>query len=434
MPLYSHTTFGQLKTDLLDSLGDSVFWTDAEAGLYVKEALRVWGATTQRWKTRENVPLVQDQHWYDLYADSTQLNPTVTDQDLLQEIQYMLLESVSASSWPGTAMFNLTVVQDAMQDILNEVYAEALPVITQQVVNVPITDFHDLSSITPHVIHVRRAAWKTAAAVYSLLWRSDEDEKRYYQAGFESQPLLIPQEFSTNFAQPLQLRLLPRPGAPGQMDLLLQKAAPTLDLTTGVELGIPDDLAWVVKYGVLASLLDREGMGTDQARAAYCKKRYEDGLELAKAYSSVLAAELNGVHVSVDSVQEMDAYTDGWQNDAASTPGILGMAGYNLFAVAPKPDAGPNSALLTIVDQAPIPSADGDQVQLGSDELEAVLGYAQHLASFKQGGAEFNNTGAQLAEFFKAAEKYNSRLSKTSWAKRAQDERTWKERVYRPSD
>jgi hypothetical protein len=82
----------------------------------------------------------------------------------------------------------------------------------------------------------------------------------------------------------------------------------------------------------------------------------------------------------------------------------------NIIAVSPPPDTGPYSMTFTVVQNAPIPANDAAPVQLARDDLDAVLGYAVHIAMFKSGGSEFTDTMPLLDNFIKAAARYNSKL------------------------
>ena len=57
------------------------------------------------------------------------------------------------------------------------------------------------------------------------------------------------------------------------------------------------------------------------------------------------------------------------------------------------------STVLTVVESAPVPSVDGDQIQLSRDGVDAVLAYAQHAASFKMGGSNFALTMPLYEQF-----------------------------------
>ena len=90
-------------------------------------------------------------------------------------------------------------------------------------------------------------------------------------------------------------------------------------------------------------------------------------------------------------------------------------AGLNLIAPCPQPDpTGPYSVTLDLVTNANIPANNGAYVQLGQEQLDAILDEAQHLAAFKMGGNEFAQTMPLHANFVREAGIYNDRLRGTS--------------------
>src|SRR6185503_3351212 len=65
---------------------------------------------------------------------------------------------------------------------------------------------------------------------------------------------------------------------------------------------------------------------------------------------------------------------------------------------------------LSVVRNAPVPGSPGDFVQVGRDDFDAILDYAQHLAAFKLGGQEFLDSLPLLGKFLRRASQYNSKL------------------------
>jgi hypothetical protein len=66
--------------------------------------------------------------------------------------------------------------------------------------------------------------------------------------------------------------------------------------------------------------------------------------------------------------------------------------------------------MATVVENAPVPVADADFVQVARDDLDVLIDYAQHLAAFKQGGDEFLRTMPLFKRFMQQASAYNSKL------------------------
>jgi hypothetical protein len=183
----------------------------------------------------------------------------------------------------------------------------------------------------------------------------------------------------------------------------LTPAAPTL-------LGIPDDWAWIVKWGALADLLGREINAKDALRQKYCQQRFEDMATLLFTSPAVLSARINNIPVYVDAVRNGDDFDVTWQS-VSGPPTIAYAAGLNLVGFGPIPDLDDNySATLRVVQNAPLPVLQTDFIQLSPDDYDAILSEAQHLACFKMGGAEFVATIPLHQVFLQRAALLNSKI------------------------
>ena len=123
---YSQTTFADAKDRLASLLNDEqkVFWTDTELGLYIIEALRYWGLTAQYWRDSAKFETVAGQAMYDLTTDVTDVTGstlmqslTVTDRDLIVDLEYNLIEPITtnwALGWQGSEMFTLTEIANLL--------------------------------------------------------------------------------------------------------------------------------------------------------------------------------------------------------------------------------------------------------------------------------------------------------------------------------
>lgn len=421
---YAHTTWSALRSALFDRLGDSTFWTD-DTAVYseiqgcLKEALRVWAAAAHRWKERVVFNATANRHWYDLTTVTTQpaakMAYSVRDRFLVAEIQYHLIEPPNFSTWTGTEQFTFAEVVAALQRRRNQLLLETGCHLTRSLLTVsPIPAegrFEIPASGTLPIIDIRRLSWITTGGIYRQLWRDDEHAGDAFLPNWEITPETIPQAYSTVATPSLQVQFVPPPGDVGQLEVVGVYSGAALDPGTGsgVLLGVPDNFAWVVKYGAMADLLGKEGNARDALRAQYCERRWREGCELARLYSPVLFGQINGRSAEIDAVQQIDAFRPGWQGLAATVPEFIGSAGMNLVALGPKPDDA-HSVTLDVLTPAPIPADDGDQIQLGPEELDAVLDYAQHVAAFKQGGQEFLDTVSHYENLIRLAALQNERI------------------------
>lgn len=415
MPLaFTQTTFAQAKTQVAQLLGDpgKVFYSDAEIGTYIVEALRFWGSLTGYWRDRGvfTTSAGGDNPWYDLPAFLPQFRGyNVIDSLLVQQIEYHLLEPASVP-YSGSSQFNQSAIVNALQRRLDQFLLETSTVITHSQIQPPASPI-DRIILPDSVIAVRRAAWRHAATLaWKCLPRSDEFTMlSYYQAGRSP---TVPDVYSVALTPPLTILVAPPPNDIGLLDLLTVNSGAQLSpvsASAGVLLGIPDDLAWIVKFGALADLLSADGPAKDPQRAAYCQQRWDEGIAIAKISASAMFCSVDGVPLYLESLDSVDRGMEPWQN-YSGTPTIGAMAGLNLLAMVVPPD-GQHSVTLDLVTNAIVPSADGDFIQTGREELAVILGYAEHLGTFKCGGAEFMATMKNRERIMSLASVYNSKLA-----------------------
>lgn len=438
---YSHTNWGQLKTQLASRLGDSgsVFWTDTELGVWLTEALRTFGVLSAFWRARSQFSTTAGTAFYDITTQASGsptlaslLGYTVTDRDAVQQIQYALLESASSqSAWTGTEQFTLNDLRYAIQRRRDQFLSDTGCVLTRSVVNVNSPSI-GRQQLTDTIIDVRRAAWVGLSPFnyYTSLWRDDERGLTLADQTWDTDPR-TPQAYSIMAPPPLELQLAPIPITNGQLDLITVNSGAALDpASSATVLGIPDDLTPAIKWGALSDLLSLDGPARDQARADYCETRYQQYVQLARLMSCIVSAEINGVPTIPDTLYNLDAGVNDWQNNAG-TPDLLAVAGLNLVSLYKVPD-GVYSVTLDVVRKAPIPTTDATHVQVGREQLDTILDYAEHLALFKIAGSEFNASQAQADRFLLQSITYNQRLSASARYVIAAGATSQREKSYRP--
>jgi hypothetical protein len=400
----------------LDDTGN-VYWLDAENGLYCKEALRIWQSYTRYWLDSFpfNTAALSSpvDAFYDLTQQSGTLIPfTLMDTDLESELCYNLIEAQPAAGvWQGTDQFTIYDLTNALQRRRDQFLVETGMVLSRTLMTGIIPPVGGRIPLPDNVIDVRRAAWlDTQSSLWNVMWKSDEFTRQALQYSWFTSPG-IPSEWSVVATPPVTLQLMSPPLNPGTMELLTVNAGAPLNPAVGVLLGIPDDFAWVIRFGALADLLSQDGQARDPSRAQYCEQRWQEGILAARAYTSVEIAFLDGAPVPVSPLFSLDTMQPTWQN-YSGPPASFALAGWNLLALSPIPDNnGPYSVAIDLVRNAPVPSADGDFIQLGREELDAVLDEAEHLAAFKMGGAEFQATMKGHANFRRMALIRNQRLA-----------------------
>lgn len=428
---YSQTTFAQAQSALLLRLSDpnGVFWSATansagynEVAGYIQEALRTWGALTHFWRDRGLLSVDQASPLFaDLPSGLTNAAGVairaynVTDAQLLAMMEFQLLEPATPASYSGSGMFTQSDFTQALQRRLNQFIFETGCTLTYS--QQGVSGNQGRPALADTVAFVRRTGWISADATLGApIWRADEWEMGVFLGPAWNLTTGQPQTVSIIAPPPLTLQLAPIPDSNFTLDLLTVSNGPTLDPSTGVLLQIPDESAWAVKWGAMADLLGKDGPAFDPQRASYCEARYQEGVQLAQILPVLLQTQVNGALAPPISILDLDQAEPGWQGTAQSgTPSMVAAAGANLIATFPIPDAnGPYALTLDVAANPVIPSTSDDYIQLGQEELDVVLDYAQHLASFKLGGAEFQSTKPLYDNFIKLALSYNQTLRASS--------------------
>jgi len=334
------------------------------------------------------------------------LSYTVTDQDIVTQIQYHFLEPATGSSWTGSEQFTLADITNSIQKRRDQLLADTGCVVTRTS-GIPLASSQGEIFLSEHIINIRRLAFENSFGVITPLLPSDILAQRNYSSAGIYTPGDV-YSYSSASARPTEVILVPPSSQAGTLDMVTVNTGTALDPTIGVLLGIPDDYTLAVKWGAMADLLAKDGPARDPIRSAYCERRYQLAVELTKIAPVVVNAEINGVSLDTDSLTNMDAYNPTWQTTTGEPNSVASIR--TLVALAPCPDS-VYSILFDVVCKAPIPSGDTEFVQIGLEQLDPLMDYAKHLAAFKMGGEEFKATFKGAQNFFNAALSYNERLT-----------------------
>lgn len=390
-----------------------MYWSDTELRLYIIESLRTWSFLTAFWRDTGVFNTTASEPFYDITtlqngAGTYLLSRSVTDTQLVSQIQFHLLEPSTGTSWTGSDQFTLTDVTNALQKRRDMFLAETATTISRTVLIPAIIPVQRLS-VADSTVAVRRVAFKNAANIISPLW----PESTSNQMAFAPDNLLTPGapvSYSIDTTRVNELVLAPPIGDTGTFEILTVATGATLDPTTGVVLGVPDDMSWAIKWGALADLLGKDGQVRDSERAGFCERKYRMAVDMAKIAPVVLSAQINGSYVFSDSISNLDSFMGAWQT-SNGTPLYVG-AEPNLIALGPVPD-NIYSVQLDVAAKAPIGSG-ATKVQIGREYVDAIVDYSVHLACFKMGGIEFRNSFRGAQNFFDVALEYNQRLAAIS--------------------
>lgn len=435
---YTSTTWAELQARLQDRLDSkAVFYTNnpgdlyPEVPTYLKEALRFWNCASQKHRERFTFTTQPGKAFYNLHdpADLNNLVPgnlvahTVTVRDLIGEMQLQLMEPVSPVVWTGTDMFTMEQVVNALQKRRDQFLVETG---VEQVFEAAGTT--DIGGgridFIEGLLDIRRLDWLTLDGLRHHVWRSDEWASDSLNINWPITPAPIPLQFSILLTNPLRIQLLPPPSLPGQIERVSTQTGVALDPGANTLVGVPDDWAWAIKYGAMADLLGQENQARDPQRAAYCESRYQMGVELCSRSPIVLRATINARPTPLVSVEELDTQKPGW-NNAAGIPTVIAVSEY-MLAMSPVPDA-EYGVSLDVLRTAPIPVLDVDTVQIGPEEIDAVVDYAHHIGTFKEGGAEFGATQRNFKNLIQQAQVFNERLSAMAFWKEIVEVRSKRE-------
>ena len=398
---YSQMTLAQFVSQVGVVMGDPTakYWTASEVQSATWEALRVWGGSTNYWRTRGtfNLDPSQPHPYYDLSVKLPLLRTRSYNlNQMVLEIQYMLLEKPSGVV--GTGMSG----QISIQQILTAIqYARDKFVLDT---HLPISYHSSIGSPSPvgqvsfsqSSVYVHRAAWMdTYTGAWSNLWREDAwaiDKNDPTWTIEMDRPLA----YSEAENSPLVMQLYPPPSNVGVLEALTVDSLAMVDpLGT---FGIPDEWVHAVKYAALNQILSAESQIKDDLRAQYADQRYKQAVTFAKDAGSVIRLMLNGVPVSVDSLAAVDAGYPYWRNQVG-TPQMFGVL-YDIVVPSPGVPDSAYSVTADVVQSAPLPGS-GDYLQVGEEIIDTLMQYVCHVLTFKCGGSEFKTTMSGYDQFMK---------------------------------
>lgn len=176
-----------------------------------------------------------------------------------------------------------------------------------------------------------------------------------------------------------------------------------------------------------ATRILQEALRVFNCLTGFWRTRVDAGLTVAgqvyyptpAGLSYILRVEVDEVPMSSTSLYDLDYGQPTWESEVCTSttiPQAWAPVGFNQFALWPASFAGAESLIVEGVQPAPVLAslAPTDFVNLGQDELETILDYAQHVAQFKEGGQEFEASQLLLKEFLKEAGERNAVLMQSS--------------------
>lgn len=362
----------------------TTLWTPAELEIYITTSLRQMNSLCWQWRQdfQYNDPV---NLWNSLGSlAGSPRQRTLFDTDAYIEMQYLLLEPPSGQVWTGTNQFNISVMSQALQRRRDEMiqYSNCNQVLSA---GIPLTPNTIRTELPDNIIDVERVRYIPVTGSPNTLYRDDTIASEFYEAPLYQLQPGTPQTFSLSSEPPLSWQVDIPPAQPGTYEAIVLQSGAPFNPPTPTLIGIPDDLVWVLIWGALADLLGQESESTDHERAAYCLKRYQDGLQLMLKSPWIMLGKINGVAVSLDSIVSMDRYSPEWDSNPSGFGPVIVVGGQDFIGAPVGSGVG-----VTVLGNAPIVDATtGTWLQVSRSDWDAVLDLAQARAAFKQGGAEF---------------------------------------------
>lgn len=410
---YAQISLSALTAALLQRLQDvaGVFTTAAEAKIYITEALRVLNAQTAIWNADYQFDFHPGDRWKSLNVSGSPRQRTVTDAAIETQMEYMLMEPPTGQMWTGTGQFNITALSNALLYRRDELLLlSAANMVNLTTLTSPTVGVRTL--LPDSTLGLRRVRWvPTTGTPYAL----DREDRISVNAYGDLLTVAPPESYLLTSNPPLSFDISSIPDVPGAWDLLTYNSGYGFTPPTPSPLNLPDDWSWVAMYGALADCLSNSPEAVDPARAKYCLDRHQRGMKAMMSLPWLLSATVASSPVDTPSFREMDAYAQNWEQEWPAIDPQIVVGGMDFVALAPfnPPTVSPAvpvnvSSILTLVGNAPIPSAPNAAIQLSPDGIEAVLNYSQHIAMFKSAGADFAATIPLYEQFESYCRSINS--------------------------
>jgi len=389
-----------------------VQWTQAELIAIITETLRMWGLATGFWRNTGTLTTTAGIALYDLNSllqPAGILDYTVRDVDLLPLMCFQLCEPASTTTWNGSSQFSLAELVAELQRARNEFLDSTMTTLSQQsYLAPPGTGQVDLGDTTTAI---RRAMWRAQNGQYSNLHWSDQLSAASYNQLYPLQPG-TPRTYSILSSPPLAMQLIPTNDDTGTVELLTVLTGTDLDPTAGIVLGVPDDTTWIVRSLAMALLLEKDGEAADPARAQVYRQRYQMGMALTNQMAQVLFIEAEGVPIIPSPLAGLDYLyaAPHWQSARRGAPKNAGLIGGNMVGIQPVPDRA-YQITFSVVAKAPIPPTLADPIQLGREDLAALLDGAESTAMLKLGAAMMDDAARLFQSFIAGCSRYNTKMS-----------------------
>ncbi len=409
---YSHTTLADFRTTIAKSLGDEkmVFWKSAEIDKLIEQALLTFGGFSAFWKRELLVTTIENKYLYDIFTDAndiTNIKPSITFGKLVSWLNIDLIESLSTGI-PTSDYLTLDELLNLIVSKYNLFQLQTQLVLTKiEDINVPPQQ--NEISLGNNIIDLVRVVFVDDLAIPSveyILKKVDEAELGYIETDSLTEEG-IPAYYSTIFGSPNDIKLYPIPQVHGILKVISINGF-VGEINEEAVINLPNNLVPYLKYGVLAEIYSKDGIWNNSGKKAYCESRWQEGIMVGKNYNSFNLARADGLSILMDSLHSLDLFCD--YPKIKTPPTLLGIAGFNIFALDLIPAVDEHSIGLVTNLNAPIPINDLDSIDIAEEYMDCLGAYIVHLAQTKCGIFELSQTSSARKELIQQAVGNNNRL------------------------
>lgn len=204
---------------------------------------------------------------------------SVTDQELLNDIQYKLVETANNGASMTTTLWTVPEIVQYMNDRQRQLLRETgIVVKTGTLSGLRGVKRYELPE---DCISVRRVAWHSTRNIIKELIRTDPFTLDNMVAAWGNIPG-TPQVYLESTTPYQVYEVYPAPLDSGYFHIVYLSVETDLS-NTGVRCSVPDEFAMYIMYGALADCWKKAGPGQDLIRAAYCEERFQEGIDLGRA-------------------------------------------------------------------------------------------------------------------------------------------------------
>jgi hypothetical protein len=215
----------------------------------------------------------------------------MTDRQIINEIQYHLLETPNDGASYGSALYTAAEVQARLMYRYYE-FAKQTGYLVKRSTSISTTANQPYVDVPSDSIDIIRIAYPNSSGTITVIPCGSTMEAQTYVADLVGSnsavdvPYLYTKDVGIS-ADISRITLWPRPNASRTVDIIyIAKPTALASTPDGTALDIPKDFCPFLKYGALSDLFNKSGETYDPQRAALTEEFYNLGIQVARAYVS----------------------------------------------------------------------------------------------------------------------------------------------------